>query len=742
MGPAPTAQAYSPAPSSGAAAGAFPGGPADAEVDELDSAEDPPTLQVAAEEPVVVPGTSELKFSVLVRNPGTDAVPGGTVSIRFGAGPVLADEALATTLPAGAPQAAEAQLGEIAAGKERTTTVTVPRSAFPATDGSGFGVYLAEAEFRPDSGTEQPEDDDADDAPQASDADDADAQDAAPSILTATTPLVWRGASPTVNTVPLGLIVPLVLPDEIHTLPTRAQLEELTPGWDRLVTRARAQQATLAIDPRIVAGIRAYGDAAPEASRELLARLASLSTPTFLLQFADADPAAQAALGYSKLLEPTSLDFVTRYGTFPADEATSNPAGIPPEPEGTDPESPEPEGTDPEGTDAESPSPENTQEDVEGAAPAPEGDGSAEARVPPPTLSELLEWPTGESVAWPAEGAVDQPTLDLLERSGVSTTVLDSSNVSAGGSPRAQLPGANAYVTNAQLGAAAQLALSGESATERAHGSAVLTAELARAALSGSTGVLIGLDRGVTAEAEDPSALLSQISGLDWVTDTAIAELPAAPATLKAGDTLDDRRELLRTAAGRESSVNTVGAVLTHPEYLSGYQRTRLLELFATRFAHDPAEFSEASGAYRARDAELLSGVRVISTEHTQLVGTSTQVPVQVQNSLPFDAQVQVSVEPASAALALAERTFSDVSVPSEANQRVLVPVQSRVSSGESGLVVSVAASGGTPTVFTGTLPITIRSGVETIGIWVLGSLAALLLGFGIWRSVRRRARV
>ena len=147
------------------------------------------------------------------------------------------------------------------------------------------------------------------------------------------------------------------------------------------------------------------------------------------------------------------------------------------------------------------------------------------------------------------------------------------------------------------------------------------------------------------------------------------------------------------------------------------------------------------AGAFRTRDAELLGGVQAISTEHTQLVGVSTRVPIQLRNALPFDAIVQVRADPASAALSVADRVFSDVRVPAEATGSVLVPVQSRVSSGESGLVVSVTALAGEPTTYTGTLNISIRSSIETVGVWVLGSLAALLLVLGIWRSVRRKRR-
>lgn len=696
-----------------------------------------PTLLVAPTDAVIRPDTSEVEFTLLLRNPGPDPVPGGRVELRFGATPVTDRTEITGELPPGSPRIAEAELGATGAGEDQATTVTVARDRIPLAADAPFGTHLIAAEFTPDQAT-----DDADDAT----ADDADA-DAAATSVQATAPLVWRGAAATPATVPLGMIVPLVFPSDIHTLPTRQQLSALTPGWDELLTEARAHHATLAIDPRIIAGIRAYGTEAPERSRDLLARMSALNLPSFLLQFADADPAAQAALGFTRLLAPTSLDFVSRFGKFPveqdpadADPAEADPAGADP----ADPENP---------ADPEKPADPEQPRDGAAAAPATGADAAADTedaddaadtadtpRVPAlPTLRELMQWTDAQPVAWPAEGAVDQATLDLLEASGLPTVVVDSGNVTGATAPRVALGTGSALVTDAALGDAARTALGADTAAERALGAARLSAELAVAAQAGSSGLLLGLDRGAVAGAPEPAGLLRLLDSLEFVQPTPVAALPEGKATLRAGDTLEDRRELLRSSAGRESSVNAIGAVLVQPEYLSGYQRTRLLELFATRFAAPGVDFAEVAGAYRERDAELLTGVRAISTEHTQLVGTSTRVPVQLQNALPFDARVQVRVDPSSAGLSIAERTYEDVAVPAEANQRVLVPVRSRVSSGESGLIVSIAAASGEPTVFTGTLPISIRSSVETIGLWVLGGLAALLLGFGIWRSLRRR---
>lgn len=69
---------------------------------------------------------------------------------------------------------------------------------------------------------------------------------------------------------------------------------------------------TIAVDPRIIAGTRALGSNAPGAATTLLDRLERSTSPMFLLQFADADPAVQAALGFETLLQP--LGFGDRAG--------------------------------------------------------------------------------------------------------------------------------------------------------------------------------------------------------------------------------------------------------------------------------------------------------------------------------------------------------------------------------------------------------------------------------------------
>ncbi|MHA3723639.1 DUF6049 family protein [Leucobacter sp. HY1910] len=680
-----------------------------------------------------------------------------------------------TSAEVGEVDAAEQKKGEnqadgLGAPGEQRVTTDIAADDLPFTDITPPGTYVLRAQFTPEGAN----------AP----------------LATTATPLVWRSTAtqkPTAEPKPgtqqpgtqqpgneqqadekqpdaaqkaealtkldVSFIVPFVLPSSIHTMPTRGQLSDLAPGWDRLLTAAEAARATLAIDPRVIAGIRSYGTEAPAEAREFLSRIESSASPSFLLQFADADPAAQAALGFTSLLSPTNLEFVTRFGEFEAAPESKN-GTADPDPDATDAadaaseakskiadentdkntdknaaenSDTQPDAGEEAGGDKSNDNDNDNDNDNEG-----NNDAGSDESVGTPTVEQLTAWPE-KATAWPAEGNVDEGALDLLAASNVDQLVLDSGNVKHTGGPRITLGDASVVVTDNALGAVAAAALTGDTDIDRAAARAELVAMLAVRAQAEEGGVVLGLGRAAVADAEDPELLVEALTLLDAVRATPIEDQAEGSGELRAAGPLEPRLALLRSAADREAAVNEVGAVLDDPQYLSGYQRTRLLQLFATRYAPQDGGFDRAATAFRTRDAELLEGVQVISAEHTQLVGVSTSVPIQLHNSLPFNATVQVNVQPVSAALEVEQRVFKDVAVGAEANERVLVPVRSRVSSGESGLVVTVAARGGDPTVFTGTLPLSISSIVETIMLWVLGIAAAWLFVGGAIRSVRKR---
>lgn len=674
-------------------------------------------LVVAPESPVFTEKDTEATFTVLLRNDGALSVPEGSVELalgeRFSGGSALPrpEEVAAPDSSeakpsddAGAPVRtviATAPIDAVGGGKQQRATITVPIADIPVFSAAGHGVYPLYATYQP-------------------------SDSASASSLSAFSPVVWEGPSVAEASVDLTAIVPLTLPAGVQSMPTRPQLNDAIARLDALVDYAARSHSIVAIDPRIVTAIRAYGTEASPASRDLLERLESGQIPSFLLQYGDADPAAQAALGMTELLQPDGFEFITRFGTWEAQPPST-----------ADPNAPK-DSTGAEETDATNqPSSEGTGESPETDAEGTEPDTNE--TILPPTDDALAAWPDGLSAAWPAEGQVGNRTMALLRGAGLDLTVLRSDNVTLTGGPRATLGQSGALVTDAELDAGVRLALTGETETERALGKAQASARLALAASSGVKGLMLGVDREGTAETERPEEILQELTAQRWVRSVAHSAQEEGTAQLDPGQADEERVELLRTALANEPVVLEARATLVSPEYLDSYQRMRLLTLFATKHAAEDARFSTTARQFGERDNELHDGVRLVGTKRAQLVGGSTRIPIQLRNSLPFDAVVTLEVSPTSAALSVPERTFREIHLPEDSSERVLVPAKSRVSSGDSALLLSVTSVDGEYTASTGRLDITISSAVETVAVALLGTAAALLFGFGIWRSIRRR---
>lgn len=731
-------------------------------------------LVVAPVDPVIAATTEEVRFSVLVRHhtaadTGTDtdtdeqSLPGGTLQLWMGAERLTSLEALdafpATQAAVTADLIGELEVAPTPVGEEQLLEVVVPREALPAlTEAGVYGVraelHSSDVDVDVDIDAENTDADGADiegsEAPGAAEADeqsegqaegqDQGAAEAAP--VSGSTQIVWRGVDGGAQ-VPVAMVVPFVLPESVQTMPTREELSAEASRLDALLTAAEEWQATLAIDPRLIAGIRASGTSAPAAARNFLARLEATTLPTFLLQFADADPAAQADLGAERLLQPIGLSYVTRLGTFEAPKSSATSNGAAPtdaDSNRTDSGDTAADSRDPD-TDSNGTATDATGTDSTDSVDAPDSDPDEAPDPAAPGIAELLSWPNGTATAWPADGRANAATLDLLQRSGLTSLVLSSTNVAGATAPRATVSGFDAIIADARLGSAAARAMGADAHIDRDAGTATLAAELAIAASAASSGVALALDRGVVADAAAPAELLGTLATYDWVAPVVAAELPAGEAVLAGGTASDPQLDLLRAQTTASAEIDELSPLLEHPGYLRQYQRIRLLTAYATRYAAADADIEAVQGRFDERNAELLLGVQALPSENTQLVGTQSRVPVLLHNALPFDARVTLRVAPTSAAIEVPERRFPAQAIAAGGNTTVLVPVSSRVSSGDSGLVVQVADLGDDAVYSSAMLRLTLRSSYETIMLVALGSLAAVLLGFGVWRSVRRHRR-
>ena len=681
-----------------------------------------PALVVAPESAVVESTAEQFRFEVLLKNPTSQPLGAGNVTLtidnhRAETAADLSSEGERESLELASVEAVATQ-GE----KDQRIEVVVSRDDFPLLFTREAGVYPIHAEFQPS---------------------DAKADDAGAPNLTTSTAVVWNDA---VATSPLAvtLVVPLVLPSSVEALPTRDELASSAPKLTQLLDAAEQRYATVAVDPRIIAGTRALGSNAPGAATTLLDRLERSTSPMFLLQFADADPAVQAALGFETLLQPLGFTHATALGKFepPTPEAATT-SGV-----NGDAAAGQNAGADgaATGTDAGADATEAAGADSTATATADDASttdaADATVTVDPvtgvPTLEALLSLDNTRPGAWPAGGEVDSATLALLRDAGLTSLVLDSNNVTNASTPRVTFGDFDALVADAPAGQAARVSIAGATATERNAGTADLTARLALSAQTGAGGLVLALDRGALADIADPLRIFDTLDSLAWVQTVSERLQSSAPAELRAGASTEQRRELLRATIARSAQIDELAPLLAEPSYLTEYQRERLLAALATRYAEPDIDYLAIDERTKARDSELLSGVSPLVSEHTQLVGSLSNVPITLSNALPFEAVVNLHVTPTSAAISLGERDF-EVRIPAVGSTNVLVPVQSRVSSGEAGLQLEVQNASKELSFASALHPLTLRTAIETALIWVLGSAAALLLGFGVWRSVRRR---
>lgn len=514
-----------------------------------------------------------------------------------------------------------------------------------------------------------------------------------------------------INPVQLAVIVPITLPSEITQLPTAAELGDITASGgplDRLLSAAEQTHATLAIDPRLIVAIRGHGENAPDSATELLQRLESTTLPSFLLQFNDADLSTQAALGYTIPLQPLGFTELTSSGVF----------------------------------------------------------ASA-----PPSDAELVSWTeTAGKIAWPAAGALTPETVKLAGNAGHTKIISDSSAVIAADGPRGTLTVDDApfevLVANSVIAEAAAKLSSASTTLDAQSGAAELATLLAVAggtAVGGSASSLITLDRATLANVSNPEAVLQTLTSLDWAQFVTTDQLLPGTVSLadggavtsgdgaagdgEGGSTRDaeetdwrsDRLTQLQEVFAKTPEINTRAGVLEQPELLNAAWQLEQLQLLNAGAAVSESAHEEALAHTNDWLQQMLHGIKLVSADRTQLIGTSSQIPLQIKNSMPYRATVKIHLALGSSALLPAQTDFETVSLQPSGTTTVLVPVQSRIASGTANIVIDITDTSGEIPITTKTLTILITSFVESVSIIVVSAAAVLFIGFGIVRSARRK---
>ncbi|GAT74748.1 pyruvate/2-oxoglutarate dehydrogenase complex, dihydrolipoamide acyltransferase (E2) component [Microbacterium sp. HM58-2] len=618
---------------------------------------------------------SSTTAAVTVRNDTTTNLSDGRVLVEIGHSPLSDETALAAWLDDG-----EATGDFDALGSETTEPIDAGGSGSTSIPVPQEALTALQPGVYPLRAT-------------LSDTTGGDADERASRDITATSVLVVSPAS----TTPVAVIVPITAtPADGAALLGAEELAALTAADGALTAQLdgiAGTSAVIAIDPSIPAAIRVLGSAAPASAVEWLSRFDALPNERFALQFGDADAATQAQAGLPELLQPTTLaNFL-------------DPARFAAAPEGT----PEPSST---------PSPAPTA--------GPQLPDDAELRTVDGETTGIL-WPRGDVSA-------ENLTTFAGYLGGEATTILPSTSVSGSRGGHATIGGHDVLIAHAAASAALSDAAGTVSAAGRQQALAEAVAHLYLSEQAApAVPLLVALDRD---DSRTEEALRDAIEAADSP-GFGLSALRAAPATEAAVTSEPDttRAAVLQSLLADETTLVSFSSILTDPQVLLSPERIELLRTIGV--GPSDAEFDALVAADEAEAREILDAVAIPPSSTIQLLTANADLPFQVRNDLPWPVTVLLHVSPSDPRLDV--QRVTEAVIPGNTNTRVKVPVSARVGSGEVDLRLSLTSSTGVPIGPNDVVRVAVRAEWETIGLVVFGSLIVILLGLGVYRTVRRK---
>ncbi|MBF4617949.1 sortase [Clavibacter sp. VKM Ac-2873] len=560
--------------------------------------------------------------------------------------------------------------------------------------------------------------------------------------------VVWSpGADPAPT--PVTAVMPLTVPPSASDFVDAQALATYTSPQGTLTRQLDAvygRPVAVGIDPRIIASIRILGAEAPASAVEWLQRLDEMPNETFALAWADADVAVQAQAGAATLLAPTDATYAVRASRFATPGSTPAPSSTPNQtPSAT--QSPAAGDTDGGSSVAGSATATPTETPTASSGPAPSPTPTAPALAPVPSLADLTAWDyTISGVSWPAAGTVTSGDLGVLAASGTTTAILGSGDVRSTGSTAVAatgtIGGTSVLVTDARVSALVDRALSAVTDEEFGIALAQLSATLAADARAADGHVVVaGLERGWAASGGRLGQLLDAIQALPF-TDTAAlgAAFATTPVPLQVVDHPEDPTRVQRVADAMslEAQVDAFTKAVERPELITGQQRMLLLATLANRWREDPDGLLTVQDGYSAQ-ADALLGSVAITTRQNTVISDTTSLLINVSNELDQPVTVRLSIIAGSGRIRVDDSAL--VTVPAHGSASARPPITS-ISNGDIVVTARLTTEDGSVQIGdSAPVELFIRAGFEAVVTTLFVTAVALLFGFGLFRSIRKRRR-
>ena len=557
--------------------------------------------------------------------------------------------------------------------------------------------------------------------------------------------VVWSpGTDPAAT--PVAAVMPLTVPASAADLIDADTLSIYTGPTGTLTRQLEAvtgRPVAVGIDPRIIASIRILGTDAPASAVAWLERLREIPNETFALAWADADVAVQAQAGAATLLTPTDVTYAIQPGRFAASGSSPSPT-----PTRTPEESPEPSGTPAAG-----PSPGLGSASAGLATTSPEESASPEptptspTASPVPSLADLTDWDyTMSGFAWPLGGTAVGSDLGVFAASGTTTTILSSDDVRSAGTSRVGAVGtagdATVLVTDADVSALVDQAISAE--TDEGFGIALarLSATLAADAREADGHVVVAaLARGWAASNGRLGQLLDAIGALPYSDTAPLATALGSPAVdVQVVDHPQDADRVRRVAdsLSLEAQVDAFTKAVERPELITGQQRLLLLATLSTRWRDEADGAVTAQDGYVAQADGILSSVAITTRQNT-VISDTTSLLINVSNALDQPVTVRLSITAGSGRIRVDDSAV--VTVPAHGSASARPPITS-ISNGDLVVTARLTTEDGSVQVGeSAPVELFIRAGFEAVVTTLFVAAVALLFGFGLYRSIRKRRR-
>jgi hypothetical protein len=527
----------------------------------------------------------------------------------------------------------------------------------------------------------------------------------------------------------VALAIPITTqPGQTGLIP-EATLATITAD-DGLLTRELdsviGRPVGILIDPRIIVSIRALGSSAPSSATAWLERLRGASNPIYPLSYGDADIAAMSQAGAPQLLAPTSFDYALDEADFVgAEQPTTSPTPV-------------------AGTAAVAPGGDTTVTPTPTPVPTPDA---------VPDTSALLAWNyTGTSIAWPRDDTVTTPDVPFFAANGLTTSILSSSNVSlASSSPAGVVRSGDStvLVSDDTVSRALREAAGALTPTQRLKALSDLASGLAVVASEDDDAprtILATFDRAAPADGTALADALTSLDQLTWSSTTSFdgfaAQAPATEAAIVDQAEPAERTGQVAALLAAENQVAAFSSIIADPTDLLGENRANIMSLLANSWAANPGGWNVAIQAQGERSTQILGSVSIVAGSPINLVSNTGDMPVLVQNNLPYPVTLTVRLAPSNFRLVVQKEVT--ITVEAASSKQAKVPITAGVANGDT--IVRAELVSPTGVLISGQptfIPVNVSADWEVAGSWLVGGVVGALLVFAAIRLFlkRRHAR-